>query len=444
MVIVGGGVTGLIAALFAAKDGRKVKVIEGSGALGGLISTFEAGGTNLEKFYHHFFTHDAEINWLVKELGLENQLFFKKTSMGVFRDDKIYEFNGPADLLKFKPMNFFDKIRFGMTSIFLGKLAKWDKYEDVSCSDWLSRWAGKSSTKSLWAPMLNVKFGPYADEVPLSWLIGRLRQRLNSRKNGDEKLGYLTGSLSTLLDALLQKLNDLEVELILNSPIEKIHTKNSVVDHIIAGGKKVEGSQFLMTIPGIFLGPVLKDVAPALSKNLLQIEYFGAACLILELDRPLSEIYWLNIADPDYPFGGVIEHTNFIDSSNYDDRNIIYLSRYYAHHEAFAKLTTEEMTNTMIESLPRIYPEFSEKWVLEKKLFRTNTAAPVCDKRFSAKVPDCQTELSNLYIANMAHVYPDERSVNNSIRVAAEACRVMGCETSYVPRNQSLSGQLGF
>lgn len=101
LIIAGGGITGLAAALIAAKGGRKVIVLEAADKFGGLLNTFEIGGNKLEYYYHHFFTHDAELLWLLKELELEDQLFFKKTSMGVFRCRKIYYFNGPGDLLKF-------------------------------------------------------------------------------------------------------------------------------------------------------------------------------------------------------------------------------------------------------------------------------------------------------------------------------------------------------
>ena len=44
----------------------------------------------------------------------------------------------------------------------------------------------------------------------------------------------------------------------------------------------------------------------------------------------------------------------------------------------------------------------------------------------------------------MMHIYPDERSINNSIRVSANACRSMGMKKVAVPTNQSLSAQIGF
>jgi len=92
IVIVGGGITGLATAYIASKSCDDVTVIEGAKTVGGLLSTFTVGDTQLEYYYHHFFTHDKEINWLIKDLGLSDQLIFRKTKMGVFRNGNIYDF----------------------------------------------------------------------------------------------------------------------------------------------------------------------------------------------------------------------------------------------------------------------------------------------------------------------------------------------------------------
>ena len=65
------------------------------------------------------------------------------------------------------------------------------------------------------------------------------------------------------------------------------------------------------------------------------IEYFGAVCTILELKESLSDIYWMNVADDGFPFGGVIEHTNMIPKEAYNGSHIVYLSRYFAMSEEF-------------------------------------------------------------------------------------------------------------
>lgn len=442
--IIGGGITGLATAYIAAKNGQKVRVIEGSQTFGGLLNTFEVEGTPLEFYYHHFFTHDAEINWLIKELGIQDQLIFKKTTMGVYRQGKIYDFNSPIDLFKFKPINFIDKFKFGLSSLFLGKIAQWEKYENIPAIDWFYKNAGKTSTDALWKPMLDIKFGPYAQDVPLAWMVGRMKQRLNSRNGGDERLGYLKGSLKTLLTALLNSLEQLGVELIKGQPVTKIDIQNQKIQSVTTPDHIYEGKNFVFTIPTIHLAPLLEDNAPQLFKQLQKIEYFGAVCTILEMDKPLSDIYWLNVADQGFPFGGVIEHTNFIGPENYNGKHIAYLSRYFAHNEPIARMSHEEIEKLMLQKLNNIYPKFSQNQLKKVHIFKTMTAATVCDLNFSNKIPRCKTEISGLYLAAMPHIYPDERSTNNSIRVAAETCKVLGFNKISIPEGQSMSGKIGF
>ncbi|MBX2985918.1 MAG: NAD(P)/FAD-dependent oxidoreductase [Bacteroidia bacterium] len=444
LTIIGGGITGLATAYIAAKQGVKVKVIEASKDFGGLLNTFEIGVNRLEYFYHHFFTHDAEIHWLVKELGIESKLIYKKTTMGTFRNNHLYPFNGAMDLLKFKPIKFIGKIRWGLTSLYLGKIAKWQNYENVTALEWFYENAGESATNSIWKPMLDIKFGPYADKIPLSWMIGRLRQRLNSRKSGDERLGYLQGGLDTLLQALLAKLNTLGVELINEAPATAINMNpDDSIRSVVTNKGTFEGGKFLFTIPGSIVGKLLPPFS-ATKDKLDAVNYFGAVCVILETPEKISNTYWINVADPGFDFGGIIEHTNFIEPEHYQGKHITYLSRYFDLNDSLFHATDEQISGKMIPQLKLIFPKFDLDSIQQVRVFRTSFAATVCDLNFSQKIIDCETEFANLYIANMAHIYPDERSVNNSIRVAAEACRVMGYNSVKVPEGSSLSGKIGF
>ncbi|MCK9480593.1 MAG: NAD(P)/FAD-dependent oxidoreductase [Bacteroidia bacterium] len=444
LTIIGGGITGLASAYIAAKQGLKVRVLEASKNFGGLLNTFEIGGNRLEYFYHHFFTHDAEIHWLVKELGIEDKLIYKKTTMGTFRNHRLYPFNGVMDLLRFSPISFIGKIRWGVTSLFLGKLANWRNYERVTALEWFYTNAGASATDSLWKPMLDIKFGPYADKIPLSWMIGRLRQRLNSRKSGDERLGYLQGGLDTLLQALLSKLKELNVELINEAPVTAIHFDSDNCIQSVETPKGVwEQGKFLFTIPGPMIARMLPEFTQTQEK-LESIKYFGAVCVILETKHKLSDTYWINVADEGYDFGGIIEHTNFIGPEHYQGKHITYLSRYFDVNDKLFQATDKQISDKMIPQLKNIFPDFDLADIENVHVFRTSYAATVCDLNFSARVSNCKTEFGNMYVANMSHIYPDERSVNNSIRVAAEACKIMGMNKVNVPIGASLSAQIGF
>ena len=445
MIIIGGGITGLSAAYIAAKQGVDVTVLEANTDFGGLLNTFEIAGTRLEYFYHHFFTHDAEIMWLIKELGLESELVFKKSTMGVFREGKIFEFNNPTDLFRFTPITLTDKLKFGFSSLYLGKIAKWQSYEDTNALHWLQKWAGKSTTANLWKPLLDIKFGPYASEIPLSWMVGRMRQRLSSREKGEEKLGYMRGSLHVLLQRLLAELRKLGVRLLNEHAVSDVEMTNGCIKKIVTKqGDLFEANKFLFTVPTNLIAKWLEKSALSLSNLLSKTEYFGAVCVILEMNNKLSDTYWLNVADKGFPFGGIIEHTNLIDSSNYNGKHIAYLSRYFAKNEEIAKMDSAAIQELMLPCLKKIYPKFSLEQIENVFVFKTNTAATVCDLNFSKKVPPCKTDIEGLYIANMNHIYPDERSTNNAIRVAAEACASMGFSKIKVPKNASLSAQIGF
>lgn len=445
LTVIGGGITGLVIAYLAAKEGIKVRIIERSAECGGLLHTFPVGGTRLEYYYHHFFTHDKEIHWLLNDLGLSNNLVYSKSTMGIFSDGKIYPFNKPIDLLQFSSLSALDKLRFGLTTLHLGKLANWKNSENISCLDWFYKYAGSGSTNKIWKPLLTVKFGKYADEVPLTWMIGRLRQRMGSRRNvGEERLGYLRGSLQVLLDALMNRLTMLGVEVVTNARLTGLEARGSKVSSISTTNGVFAVEAVVSTIPTCYLAPILKTPFPKLANELDRIEYFGAICVVLELKKSLSPVYWLNIADSSMPFGGIIEHTNLIKPDLYNGKHIVYLSRYFSTDESIAQMGHQEIAELMMRALPNVFPYFSQDWITKTHTFKTNTAANVCDLNFSEKIPTCKTEVRNLFIAAMPHVYPDERSVNNSIRVAIRFLELIGSPASYRFLSNSLSASIGF
>ena len=425
LLIVGGGATGLAAAYIAAKRGEQVTLLEASNRVGGLLSTFDVGGTKLECFYHHFFTHDREINWLLDELNLSQDVHFVETKMGMYRKGKIHPFTTTKDLLLLPVLSLLDKFRFGLTSLFLTKQKNWEKYENISALDWFYKWAGKRVTETIWRPMLEIKFGEYAGQVPVAWMIGRMRQRLKSRSKGKEKLGYLKGSLQRLVDGLEKSLEELGVNVIKNTPMIEFIFENSKVVGVKTHRGEFRANKTLVTIPTICWSKLLPQEFYKYRKQLDQIEYFGAICAVIISKKPLSEIYWLNVGDPGFDFGGVIEQTNFLPPEEYQGLHITYLSRYATWRDPILTKSDREISTLFKEQLEIIFPDLENRGIQEIKIFRTKTAATVCDKNFSKKVPDYKAPIENLYVANMAHVYPDERSVNNSIQVALNVNSVL-------------------
>jgi len=289
--------------------------------------------------------------------------------------------------------------------------------------------------------MLEIKFGPYANLVPAAWMVGRLRQRMSSRQRGGERLGYLDGSLHVLLVALLSRLNDFGVQVLTQHKAESFETCGTRVVGVRTPHGIFHADQILATIPAVRFANLIQGIDPVYSKSLSRIEYFGAVCTILEMDRPLGSCYWLNVADPGFPFGGVIEHTRLLPPEVYGGRHIVYLSRYFERGNGLATMPAKVLGESMTAALTRIYPKLQPQHILKTHVFRTNTAAFACDLGFSRLLPSMRTPIEGLAYAGMVHVYPDERSCNNCIRVAADALLAMEFDTSQVPRGLSLAGQ---
>ena len=74
IAVIGGGFCGLAAAYELGRRGVRATVLERDTEVGGLAGNFPAGGTRLEKFYHHWFTNDVHVMNLIAELGQSDQV----------------------------------------------------------------------------------------------------------------------------------------------------------------------------------------------------------------------------------------------------------------------------------------------------------------------------------------------------------------------------------
>jgi protoporphyrinogen oxidase len=446
VVVVGAGATGLALAYVLRRAGHGVTLVEASDRPGGLLATFDIGdGHRLEHFYHHFFTHDAEINWLLAELGLADRVAFRPTTMGVYRGGRAYPFDGIRDLLRFRAIGLPARLRFGFSSAMLAYLPGYADAEERSALAWFERWAGRSATDAIWRPMLACKFGDAAARVPLAWMAGRLRQRVRSRKGGGEQLGYLRGSLQVLVDRLMERLHEMGTTVHLGSPVRGLLTDGGKVIGIETAAGPLTADAVVATVPTPVLAKLVAPLDADYAGRLGRIEYFGAVCTVLALRERLSPVYWLNVADPGYDFGGVIEQTNFVPPQEYGGRHLVYLSRYLPADHPLWSMPDDQFLARQLDQLGWLFGRDVGAILERSWVFRGRYAAPRTEIGFHRLIPSVRSPLPGLFTATMPHVYPDERSVNNSIRVAAEAARALGLAEAAdaVPRGLSLAAKYG-
>jgi protoporphyrinogen oxidase len=159
-----------------------------------------------------------------------------------------------------------------------------------------------------------------------------------------------------------------------------------------------------------------KHLTQAERDRLLAIEYLSNVCLVLQLDRSLSETYWLNVGDPSFPYVGIIEHTNFEPPETYRGRRIVYLSKYLPESAELYRMSDEEVFEFSLPHLKRMFPAFDRSWVIDHSVWRARFSQPIITLNYSEKIPPSRTSVDGFFIESMAQVYPEDRGTNYAVR----------------------------
>jgi len=428
--IVGGGIAGLTAAYELAKKGHQVAVFEKEAELGGQASTFPIEETRLEKFYHHLFTSDRHIVQLINELGLSPRMRWIDSQVGLFHGGQVYDFVTPLDLLRFTPLSLPNRLWAGLISLYLQRQTNWRKYEDITAKEWLEKHAGKSVYSAIWEPLLRSKFGDSYDEVSMTWFWGKMRLRFGSRPKGmqKEKLGYMEGSFQLLIDELEKRIKELGGEVHTNAPVERV-----VVEQGKAIGLTFHVSRFttrnfdtiIATVPSFAFTEMVPELPSDYIGKLRHVQYQSALCLVLKMRRSLSHIYWMNISDASVPFVAAIEHTNYMPPDVYGGTHILYLSNYLPLDSPLFSLSRDELLQEYLPHVQRINPEFDLDWVEESWLFRDDAGQPIITCHYSQEIPDHQTPIRGLYLANTTQIYPEDRGMNYSVHLGQKIANIV-------------------
>ena len=423
--IIGGGAAGLAAAYELGKHGHQAAVYERAPFLGGHASTFDVDGARLERGYHHLFTSDTDIVGLIHEIGLGHQMRWIDSKVGTLYDGKIYNFVTPMDLLRFTPLSLIDRLRLGLITLYLQRRKDWRSLEGVTAAEWLRKRAGRRAYEIFWGPMLRGKFGEdHFQEVGMPWLWGKIQTRVASRGKSmlREKLGYPIGSFGEVFDVLAQRIREQGGEIHVSASVRRV-----VIEDGRATGMEVEvaGEEprlerfdaVIATGPSYIFPRLVPDLPEDYLAKLTDVHYMAAVLIILVLDRPLSHVYWLNVADRSIPFVGVIEQTNFIGAEHYGGKHVVYLSNYLGTDHPLYKMDHQELLQEYLPHLRKINPEFDLSWVETSYHHRVDGAQPVIGTHYSSRIPDHRTPFNGVYLATTTQIYPEDRGTNYSVRI---------------------------
>jgi protoporphyrinogen oxidase len=133
----------------------------------------------------------------------------------------------------------------------------------------------------------------------------------------------------------------------------------------------------------------------------------------------------MNVSDPSVPFGGIIEHTNYIPASEYGGRHIIYLSHYTYPDEEFFGLPLEQVLARYLPHFKRVNPAFDESWIEKRMIMRDDYAQPIVTVNYPDRLLPYATPVPGLFSSSMAQLYPEDRGTNYAVRGGNQVAAVV-------------------
>lgn len=424
IAVLGAGPMGLAVAYQLARDGHQPVVYEADDRVGGMTASFDFSGLAIERYYHFHCTSDHDFLKMLDELGLSNQMRWKETKMGYWYQNRIQPWGNPLALLKFQGLSLVAKFRYGLHAFLSTKRNDWKSLDKVEATEWVKRWVGKEAYEILWSRLFDYKFYNYANNLSAAWISSRIRRIGRSRYNiFREKLGYLEGGSTTLLQALHAKIEDLGGIVNLKSPVSRVLIENNQVKGLEVNGKPIFFDKVVSTVPLPYVPQLMPDLPSEILQQFRALKNIAVVCVIVKLKKSLTENFWLNTHDPEMDIPGLVEYTNLRPL----DHHILYVPFYMPGEHPKFNEPNQVFLDKVRRYLKKINPSLTDNDFIDIYASRYRFAQPICTPGYLDQLPPASLPVKGLWVADTSYYYPEDRGISESIgfgrKLAQEAVK---------------------
>lgn len=428
VIVLGAGPMGLAAAYRAGVNGHDVDVFESAPEPGGMAGHFDFDGVSLERFYHFVCKGDTHTFKLLAELGIEDKMRWRKTSMGLFTSGTLFRWGDPIALLRFPYLTPLQKLRYGVFAYICSHRNQWPSIENESARDWIIQWCGSDIYQRFWKPLFQHKFYEYAENISAAWIWTRIRRIGRSRRNiFQEELGYIEGGSITLVNKLIERIQAQGGRIHVGEGARRILVRSGRVTGIVSTARTIDADAVISTVPTPLVPSLVPDLPDDWKRRYEAIHNIGVICVIFKLRRSVSPHFWINVSEPDIEIPGVVEFTNL---RPLGQDTIVYVPYYMPVTNKKFSWSDDQLLEEAFACLRRINPAVAERDIQGTKVARLRHGQPICEPGFASKIPPMQTPISGLQIADTCFYYPEDRGIAESVRIGSEMANSLGIQSA--------------
>ena len=314
VLVVGGGISGLVAAYELGRAGVPVTLVEASPRLGGKVGTEHVEGYVVERGPDSFLTNKPAAVQLCRDLGLTGALVPLRSPSDVFvwrgRLVPVPEGLGSGIPRAFRPLAltplFSLREKLGLArELFVPPSSE---SGDEAVGTFLRRRFGDALVDRLASPLLEGVYGTPVDELSLMAVLPRLReaerrhgsllraalaQRRSARSErtpGAPVLSLAAG-MGSLVDALVERIENTEI--LLDTVALRLERSAPGYRALFGNGNWRSFDAVIVATPTRSSGPLLADIAPGAASALADMPYGSTTVVSLgyredQLAHPLA------------------------------------------------------------------------------------------------------------------------------------------------------------
>jgi protoporphyrinogen oxidase len=424
IAVLGAGPMGLAVAYQLARDGHIPVVYEADDRVGGMAAHFDFSGTFIERYYHFHAISDHAFLKVLDELGLSPKMHWVATRMGYWYQNRLQAWGNPVALLKFQGLSFAAKFRYGLHAFLSTKRNDWKPLDHVEASSWIKGAVGAEAWEVLWRRLFDYKFYDYSDNLSAAWIWSRIRRIGRSRYSlMKEKLGYLDGGSTTLLEAMREDIVKHGGEMRLKTPATRVVIDGGRVTGVEAGGQLEAFDKVISTIPLPYVPRVMPDLPAELLQAYASKKNIAVVCVIVKLRKAVTENFWLNTNDDEMDIPGLVEYTNL---RPMDGQHIVYVPFYMpGEHPKFAE-PDQAFLDKVRRYLKKINPALVDADFIDMRASRYRYAQPICEPGYLDRLPPAKLPVGGLWVADTSYYYPEDRGISESIDFGRKMAKEAG------------------
>lgn len=442
ILVIGGGLAGLTAALALLESGHRVTLLERRGGLGGRAYSIldETTGDTVDNGQHLFIAGFTETRRLLDRIGSSSAVTFEPRFRLSFasRDRGSAAFEAPdlpspwhlaVGLLGFRQIPLADRMRavWGARSL-IGISAGRPPAGALQVEEWLAELGQPESVRAaLWRPIAIAAMNREPEMIAATAFETVLRKSvLSSAEAG--RLGIATAGLSDLFAGPARSaIESRGGRIVTGQEVEQLETRgNRIVGARIRGGDRLEADAYLAAVPPRNLARILP--ADVLEnpwwEPLSAYESSPIVSVNLWLDRPVTDEAFVGLV-------GTQMHWLFNKSKLFAQARAdrFYVSLVISSADYWIDRPQAELVKTAMDEISALFPSARGAKVLHARLFKEPDATWHLPRWSRLNPIENETPISNLVLAGDWTDSELPATVEAAIRSGIRAAKTIAANT---------------